>query len=165
MSEVAECENSHSAFFYLIFEIKKDMYIGLLHLHSALRYVVLILVLLSIFQAISAGNKPYTATNKKVNLFALISAHLQLVIGLILYFISPNVNFSNIQDPVTRYWTVEHITMMILAIALITIGYSRAKRAKEDKAKHRAIYIFYTVAIVVVLLAIVTIKGRNPWGM
>ena len=141
------------------------MYTGLLHLHSALRYVVLVLVLLAIVQAITAGSKPYTATNKKINLFALISAHLQLVIGLILYFISPNVDFSKMSNPIFRYWNVEHITMMILAIVLITIGYSKSKRAKEDKAKHRAIYIFYTLAIVIVLLAIFTMPGRNQWAM
>jgi hypothetical protein len=139
------------------------MYTGLLHLHSILRYVVLILVLLSIFQAFAAGNKPYTAANKKVNLFALISAHTQLLIGLVLYFISPKVDFSQMSDPITRYWNVEHISMMVLAIVLITIGYSKSKKAIEAKAKHRAIYIYYTIAIVVVLLAIFTMKDRNPW--
>ncbi|MEO5909998.1 MAG: cytochrome B [Pelobium sp.] len=139
------------------------MYTGLLHLHSILRYVVLILVLLSIFQAIAAGSKPYTPTNKKINLFALISAHTQLLLGLGLYFVSPNVDFSKMSDPTFRYWNVEHISMMILAIILITIGYSKAKKAIETKAKHRAIYIYYTLAIVIVLLAIFTMKDRNPW--
>ena len=78
---------------------------------------------------------------------------------------SPNVDFSKMSDPIFRYWNVEHITMMILAIALITIGYAKSKRAKEDKAKHRAIYIFYTLAIVFVLLAIFTMKGRGQWTM
>ena len=142
------------------------MYTGLLHLHSFLRYIVLILVLLSIFQAISAGNKPYTATNKKINLFALISAHTQLLIGLVLYFISPMVDFSQMKNPIYRYWNVEHITMMILAIVLITIGYAKSKKAIESKAKHRAIYIYYTLAIVIVLLAILTMPaGRPKWNI
>lgn len=139
------------------------MYTGLLHLHSGLRYVVLILVLLSILQAVTAGNKPYTPTNKKVNLFALISAHLQLVIGLVLYFISPNVDFSKMSDPAYRYWNVEHISMMTIAIALITVGYAKAKRAKNDKLKHKTIAIFYTIAVVIVLAAIFSMKDRNPW--
>ena len=139
------------------------LYTGLLHLHSVLRYAVLILVLLSIFQALSAGSKPYTPANKKVNLFVLISAHTQLIIGLVLYFISPNVDFSKMSEPTFRYWNVEHISMMILAIALITVGYSKSKKAVESKAKHRAIYIYYTLAIVIVLLAIFTMKDRNPW--
>ena len=139
------------------------MYTGLLHLHSVLRYIVLILVLISIFQAFAAGNKPYTSTNKRFNLFALISAHTQLLLGLGLYFMSPNVDFSRMSEPTFRYWNVEHISMMILSIILITIGYSKSKKAIEAKAKHRAIYIYYTIAIVIVLLAIFTMKDRNPW--
>ena len=139
------------------------MYTGLVHLHSILRYVILILVLISIFQAITAGNKPYTATNKKINLFTLISAHIQLLLGLVLYFMSPLVDFSQMKDPVYRYWNVEHITMMILAIVLITVGYSKSKKAIGDKAKHRAIYIYYTIATVVIFLGILTMKGKNPW--
>lgn len=139
------------------------MLTGLLHLHSILRYVILILVLISIFQAITAGNKPYAAANKKVNLFALISAHTQLLVGLALYFMSPLVDFSQMKNPINRYWNVEHISMMVLAIILITIGYSKSKKAIDDKAKHRAIYIYYSIAVVIVLLGILTMKGRNPW--
>jgi quinol-cytochrome oxidoreductase complex cytochrome b subunit len=139
------------------------MYTGLLHLHSILRYVVLILVLLSILQAVTAGSKPYTPANKKANLFALISCHLQLVIGLVLYFLSPNVDFSKMSEPTYRYWNVEHISMMILSIALVTVGYSKSKKAIEAKAKHKAIYVFYTLGLVIVLLAIFTMKDRNPW--
>lgn len=139
------------------------MLTGLLHLHSILRYVILILVLISIFQAITAGNKPYTAANKKVNLFALISAHTQLLIGLALYFMSPLVDFSQMKNPINRYWNVEHISMMVLAIILITIGYSKSKKAIDDKAKHRAIYIYYSIAVVIVFLGILTMKGRNLW--
>ena len=139
------------------------MYKGLLHLHSGLRYVVLILVLLSILQAITAGSKPYTPANKKVNLFALITAYLQLVIGLILYFISPNVDFSKMSEPAYRYWNVEHISMMILAIVLITVGYSKSKKAKDDKSKHKTIALFYSIAVIIVLAAIFTMKDRNPW--
>ncbi len=139
------------------------MLTGLLHLHSILRYVILILVLISIFQAITAGNKPYTPANKKINLFTLISAHTQLLIGFVLYFISPMVDFSQMKNPIYRYWNVEHVSMMILAVVLITIGYSKSKKAIGDKAKHRAIYIYYTIAVVIVLLGILTMKGRNPW--
>ncbi len=140
-------------------------YTALLHSHSALRYVALVLILLAILQAFAAlsSNKPYTEGNRKLNLFAMISVHLQLVIGLILYFISPAVDFSKMSDPVFRYWNVEHITSMILAIALITIGHSRSKKAVEAKLKHRAIGIFYTIALVIILVAIFTMKDRNPW--
>ncbi|RKD20220.1 cytochrome B [Pelobium manganitolerans] len=141
------------------------MFTGLLHLHSTLRYVILILILISIFQALSAGNKPYTATNKKINLFTLIGAHLQLVVGLVLYFMSPLVNFSQMSNPINRYWNVEHISMMLVSIVLITVGYSKSKKALEAKAKHRAIYIYYGIAVVVILVGILTMKDRNAWAV
>jgi energy-converting hydrogenase Eha subunit E len=66
-------------------------------------------------------------------------------------------------DPVFRYWNVEHITMMIIGIALITVGYAKAKRAVEAKSKHKAIGIFYTLAVLIILVSIFSMKGRNPW--
>src|SRR5476651_2429134 len=101
-------------------------------LHSGFRYVVFVLVVVAIIQSLLGwlGKKPYTEVNRKINLFALISAHTQLLIGIVLYFISPYVQFnsSTMKDDTTRYWTVEHITMMIFAIVLITIGHSRSKK-------------------------------------
>jgi len=62
-----------------------------------------------------------------------------------------------------RYWNVEHISMMILAIVLITVGYSKSKKAKDDKSKHKTIALFYSIALIIVLAAIFTMKDRNPW--
>lgn len=139
------------------------MYSAFLHTHSVLRYVVLILILVAIFKAITGGNKPYTDGERKLNLFAMISAHVQLLVGLVLYFISPRVDFSQMSDSVTRYWNVEHVTSMVVAIILITIGHSKSKKATEAYTKRRAISIFYSIAIVVILVAIFTMKDRNPW--
>ncbi|WP_462266834.1 cytochrome B [Mucilaginibacter sp.] len=132
------------------------------HIHSGFRFVVMILVLVAILQSLTGwlGRKPYTNGNRKLNLFAMISAHIQLLLGLALYFISPLVKFSKetMHDNAGRYWTVEHITMMIFAVVLITIGHSRAKRLVLPEAKHRAIAIFYTLALVVIAVAIVLSK-------
>src|SRR5579862_123221 len=102
------------------------------NLHSWLRYVVFILVLIAIIQSLLGwlGKKPYTEINRKINLFTLISVHTQLLIGIVLYFLSPYVQFnsSTMKDATTRYFTVEHWVMMLIAIALITIGHSKAKR-------------------------------------
>lgn len=128
------------------------------YLHSGLRFVVIILLVLAIVQAFAGwlGNKQYGEGNRKLNLFAMISAHTQLLIGIVLYFISPLVQFgaNTMKDATTRYWTVEHLTMMIFAIVLITVGHARAKRATAPALKHRAIAIFYTLAVIVVLVAI-----------
>lgn len=141
------------------------MYNFLLHLHSGFRYIVMLLVVVAILQSFVGwlGNGAYSETNRKINLFALISAHTQLLIGLILYFVSPLVVFGSdtMKDPVTRYWTVEHISMMIFAIILITVGYSRSKRAVNPVAKHRGIAIYYSLALLVIVVAI--IQSMRPF--
>jgi hypothetical protein len=132
--------------------------------HSGLRFVVLILILVAIIQSLAGwlGKKPYTETNRKINLFAMISAHVQLLVGLILYFVSPLVQFnsSTMQNPTTRYWTVEHIFMMIFAIALITVGYSKSKKETTAAGKHRYIALMYILGVVVIVAAIV--QSQRP---
>jgi hypothetical protein len=135
------------------------MYSFFKYLHSGFRYIVLILVVVAIIQALLGwlGKKTYTEGNRKLNLFALISAHTQLLIGLILYFISPLVNFSGatMKDATARYWTVEHITMMIIAVVLITIGYSRSKKVLVPEKKHLNIFIFYILAVIIVIVTLI----------
>ncbi len=134
------------------------------YFHSGFRYVVTILILVAIINAVLgfAGKKPYTEGNRKLNLFAMISAHTQLLLGIVLYFLSPFVQFNSetMKQPDTRYWTVEHLTMMIFAIILITIGHSRSKKAILPEAKHRSIFIFYALALLVIVVAI--IQSHRP---
>jgi hypothetical protein len=141
------------------------MYKILLGLHSGIRYIVIVLFALALIMALVGlfGRKPYTQTNRKVNLFAMISAHIQLLTGLILYFFSPNVMFRNMgaamKDSMVRYWTVEHLVMMIFAVVLITIGHSRSKKLADAFNKHRTI----SLALLVILLAIYQ-SGRPIFG-
>jgi len=141
------------------------MYEFLKYLHSGFRFLVLLLVVLAIVQSLAGwlGKKAYTEGNRKINLFAMISAHTQLLIGLAVYFVSPFVQFGSqtMKEATTRYWTVEHISMMIFAIILITIGHSKSKKAILPEAKHRAIAIFYTLAVVVIVVAI--IQSKRPF--
>jgi hypothetical protein len=135
-----------------------NAYSFVLQLHSIFRYVVVVLVLLAIIQALLGwlGKRPYTPLNKKVNLFAMISAHTQLLIGIVLYFVSPFVQFNadTMKNATTRYYTVEHWVMMIIAIALITIGHSKSKKLILPEAKHRIVFIFYGIALLVVVGAL-----------
>ena len=128
-------------------------------LHSGFRYVVFVMVLIAIVQALLGwfGKKAYTEGNRKINLFSMIAVHTQILIGLILYFLSPYVQFTSETMKVaeTRYWTVEHICMMIFAMILVTIGHSRAKKITTPEMKHRAIAIFYGLALLVIVMAIV----------
>jgi uncharacterized membrane protein SirB2 len=144
------------------------MYSFLLHLHSGLRYIVLLLVLLAIIRAWAdwLGTKAYSEGNRKLNLFAMISVHTQLLVGLVLYFVSPFVHFGSdtMKNADIRYWTVEHLTAMIIAIAIITIGHSKSKKAALPEEKHRAIAIYYTLALVIIIVTIVLSK-RALLGM
>lgn len=145
------------------------MYKFLKELHSGFRYVVFLLIVLALVQALIGlfAKKPYTETNRKVNLFAMISVHIQLLVGLILYFYSPFVNFKNMgaamKEATTRYWTVEHFVMMLFAMILITVGHSRSKKAL-DLFKHRSIAVYYGLALLVILAAIYQ-SGRPILGM
>lgn len=145
------------------------MYSTLFGLHSGLRYIVLLLLAVALLLALIGlfGKKPYSETNRKVNLFAMIFTHTQFLVGLILYFFSPLVNYSNMaeamKDTTTRYWTVEHSVMMLFSIVLITIGHSRSKKAKDAVNKHRSIALYYGLAVLVILVAIYQ-SGRPILG-
>src|SRR3569833_2632231 len=103
-----------------------DTYVIIKQLHSGFRYIVFLLVLVAIIQSLLGwlGQKPYTETNRKINLFALISAHTQLLIGIVLLFVSPLVHFnsSTMKDSVTRYFSMEHCVVMVIAIVLMAGG-------------------------------------------
>ena len=109
-------------------------------------------------------NADYLEQDKKFALWTLIAAHIQLVIGLIQYIAGP-WGIKNIQnngmgvvmkDSYQRFFAMEHILMMMIAIALITVGYSVAKRTLAPRKKHQKIFIFFLIALILILVAI-------PW--
>ena len=134
------------------------MYPGLVHAHSGLRWIALLLLVVASVVAIGKwlGGSGYTDGNRKLYLFTLISVHLQLILGLTLYFISPKVNFNELGEKLYRFYTVEHSTGMLIAITLVTIGYSLSKRAVDATKKQRLIGIFYGIGLVLILASI-------PW--
>jgi hypothetical protein len=138
--------------------VEKRMYSGLVHAHSGLRWIALLLLVAAVATAISRwqSRAGFTESNRKLYLFALIAVHTQLVIGLILYFISPKVNTSLISDKVYRFYTIEHLVGMLVAIALVTVGYSRAKRLSAATSKHKTVALFMGLGLVLILVMI-------PW--
>ena len=134
------------------------------HTHSGIRWFVLVFLVLAIVLAVVklVGKKEYSVADKKFGLFTMSFTHVQLLVGLILYFISGKVIFSgeSMESDLLRFFLVEHIGMMLIAVALITIGYSKVKKAVESKAKLRRTLIFYGLALLVILLAI-----PWPWQM
>ncbi|GAA4332890.1 cytochrome B [Mucilaginibacter gynuensis] len=145
-----------------------NLYNILKQAHSGFRYIVFFLIVIAIIRAVAdwLGKKSYTEGNRKWNLFTLISAHVQLLLGLVLYFLSPFVQFTSqtMKNAETRYWTMEHVVMMILAIVLITIGHSKSKKIVLPEGKHKTIAIFYGMALLVIIVAIVQ-SGRPLFGV
>ncbi|SNY94743.1 hypothetical protein [Flagellimonas pacifica] len=136
------------------------------NLHSYFAYVVLAILILAVFNAITGwlGKREFTMhKDLRVSLFAMILTHMQLLIGLILYFISDN-GLKAVQalgmgglNSAARLLAVEHPFTNILAVALITIGWSRHKKKNESSAKFKSIAIFYGLGLLLIL-------SRIPWG-
>ncbi|SMO97036.1 cytochrome B [Gracilimonas mengyeensis] len=136
------------------------MYTGLLHAHSGLRWIVLVLILWAIIKAFSGwmGGKEYTKSDRLSALFALIFTHIQLLLGLVLYFVSPKVQFTAdmMKTTLLRFYTMEHLVLMLVAIVLITMGFSKAKRLTDAVAKHKKVAIYYGIGLLLILAGI-------PW--
>ncbi|MGC6431863.1 MAG: hypothetical protein ACON5F_12535 [Jejuia sp.] len=142
------------------------MYETIQVLHSYWAYLVLLVLIIAVINAIvkSVGKKEYGPKDFRISLFTLIVSHIQLLIGLILYFVSPRLAaFSELgmggvmKDAVNRLYLVEHPLVNIIVVALITIGYSKHKKKLTSAPKLKTIAIFYTIALVLLL-------SRIPWS-
>jgi hypothetical protein len=147
------------------FSMDTTLYNVLLHVHSAGRWVVLLLLLFAIINSLIAGNRPYIRTDNRLGLLLTISADLMLLIGIVLWYFG-NMGYKMIEaaggmsnamkDPVTRFYAVEHLVGMLIAIILIHIGKAQGKKKISDKSKHRRTLIFYFLALLIILASI-------PW--
>jgi hypothetical protein len=140
------------------------MYTGLFHAHSGFRYIVLLLLLVVIIKSLYGfiNNKPFLAIDNKLSLWLLIATHIQFVGGLVLYFVSPFVQFSGeaMKDSSLRYWTVEHVVGMLIAVVLITIARTTSKKMSHAKAKHQRLFLFNTIALILIVATILE-SGRK----
>lgn len=132
--------------------------------HSTLRYFILVFLLILLYRSFQGWQKKsaFTATDNKVSLWLFILTHSQLLLGLILYFVSPLVIFdgASMKNAVARYWLVEHITMMLIAVVLITMARVTAKKMTEAVAKHKRLFIFNLIALIFIVAAI-AMSGRG----
>ena len=130
--------------------------------HSGWRWIVLILLIAAVVKMNIGwkGKKNFTAGDKKLAMFAMIAYHIQFLVGWILYIVnfSSKVKFFGgmMADKMYRFFTVEHSLMMTAAMVLITIGYSKSKKAHNDTTKFKRLAVYYTIALVLVLASI-------PW--
>jgi membrane-associated HD superfamily phosphohydrolase len=103
------------------------------------------------------GNKPY---NRKIALLGFIASHTQLLVGLILFFYlkyPSMISGAVMKDPTLRFKIIEHPLTMIIAIVLITIGYSKAKKIENAKKANQTVVIFYIIGLILIL-------SRIPWS-
>ena len=131
-------------------------------IHSFWAYLTLALLVIVVIKVVTSLKKEFKDIDLRLALFTLIVSHIQLLLGLGVYFSSPaykamKTNGMGGIDSATRLLAVEHPLMMIIAIVLITMGYSKHKKKTTDEGKFKTIAIFYGIALLLVL-------SRIPWG-
>lgn len=143
------------------------MYETVKFLHSYWAYLVLILLVISTFNALIKffGNKEFGAFDFRVSLFTLIVFHIQLLIGIVLFFAAGYISLMSdmgmgeiMKNSDLRSNIIEHPLTMIIAVTLITMGYSKHKKKLTSKPKFKTLSIFYMIALILVL-------AKIPWNI
>ena len=142
------------------------MYETVKFLHSYWAYLTLIILIISTFNALIKffGNKEFGAFDFRVSLFTLIVSHIQLILGIVLFFSAGYISIISsgmgavMKNAELRSNIIEHPLTMIIAVTLITIGYSKHKKKLTSKPKFKLLAIFYTLALILVL-------AKIPWNV
>lgn len=137
------------------------MYTALQTAHSIFAYIVLAVLFFAAVNAISGliSKRFFTAKDLRLSLFAMILSHMQLLVGFILYFVSPLGldSLGQMKDSAVRLTSLEHPLINIIALAVITIGWSKHKKEESHNGKYKKIAVFYTLGLVLIL-------SRLPWA-
>lgn len=142
------------------------MYQSVLDLHSYWAFAVLGLLLIAVLNAFAglSSKRVFTPKDRKISMIALIFSHIQLLLGIVLYFVSPYLQTAKeagmgavMKDSTLRLYLVEHPLINIIAITLITIGWSKHKKTEESQAKFKNIGWMYAIAFLLLL-------SRIPWS-
>jgi heme A synthase len=135
-------------------------------IHSYWAYLVLLVLIVALLNAVMGltSKKEFTAKDLRISLFALIASHIQLIIGFIAYYTSDFYLIMReagmgevMKNSDLRKVLVEHPLVGIIAITLITIGFSKHKKKTTDSAKFKTIAVFYAIALLLIL-------SRIPWS-
>jgi len=130
--------------------------------HSGWAYIALLLLVIAVVNAFIglASKKEFTAKDRKIAIFGLIGTHTQLLIGLILYFVSPLgfTSLGQMSDKLLRLTSLEHPLINLIAITLITIGWSKHKKLTTSESKFKTFSIFYGLGLLLILI-------RIPWSL
>ena len=135
-------------------------------LHSYWAYLVLLILVLATLNALAKffGNKEYHDKDLRISLFTFIVSHIQLLLGIVFFFVSDYLSIISetgmgevMKNADLRNKIIEHPITMLIAIILITIGFSKHKKKETSKAKFKTLAIFYTLALILVL-------AKIPWN-
>ena len=141
------------------------MYTGLLHTHNMLRWLVLVTLIFAVAFAFVGWFKKREWTKKDniTGMLLTIFIDIQFLVGIVLYaFVSPitqaafNDFGAAMKNSDLRFYAVEHISLMVIALILIHIGRAKTKKAIGHWKKHRIATIFYGISLLLILAAI-------PW--
>ncbi len=140
------------------------MYTFILGLHNLLRWIIIVLLVINIIRHFAAIQRPFTAIDKKLGLWVMIAAHIQLLLGLFEWFAGAfglhsfinNGAAEVMQNGTERFFAVEHTISMIIAIALITIARGIFRKQITDGKKHRRCILLYILALVIIIAMV-------PW--
>ncbi|MBX9780937.1 MAG: hypothetical protein K2X26_11370 [Chitinophagaceae bacterium] len=142
------------------------MQTGLVHIHNLLRWIILILLVVSIYKAYTGwkSGAEFKASDKKTWLFTMIAAHITLLLGLYQVAFGRYGIFSTtlpegtsfMKDKFYRFYWLEHPLLMIIAITLITVGHATAKKNIPAEQKYKKAFVVFLIALIAILAAI-------PW--
>ena len=138
-----------------------NLYDILRHFHKGWAYLALLLLVVAVVNALIGftSKKEFTANDRKIALFGLIGSHVQLLVGLILYFVSPlGLAGFSMKVAEARLTSLEHPLINVIALVLITIGWSKHKKAATSELKFKSFAIFYTLGLLLIL-------ARIPWHL
>ncbi len=136
-------------------------------IHSYWAYIVLIVLIIAVVNAIMglSSKKEFKSKDLRISLFALIASHIQLILGFIAYYTSDyfetmrSVGMGEVmKNSELRKPLVEHPLMILVAITLITVGFTKHKKKTTDNVKFKTIAVFYTIGLLIIL-------GMIPWKL
>lgn len=138
------------------------MYEFIQKFHSGWAYLALLILLIAVVNSFIGmfSKKEFTSNDRKIALLALIAIHIQLLAGLVLYFVSPIgfASFGQMSDKALRLTSLEHPLINIIGITLITIGWIKHKKNTTSESKFKTFSIYYGLGFVLIL-------SRIPWGL
>lgn len=140
------------------------MYTNLLVIHSLFRWLVLLSLCYAIIRAYRGykTKSVFSILDNKVRHWTATIAHIQLVLGILIYTKSPIVQyyFSDFKNLFSNwdltFFGLFHFILMIIAIVVITVGSAKAKRKKNDAEKFKTMLVWFSLALIIIIIAI-------PW--